>query len=349
MSKKVTLLALVGSVVGIALLAGLASPNAPVSKEVAPVAPAVPEVKAVVPTTPAMKKIKIGVSVPAADHGWTAGVGYWAKKAMELYPDIEWVYSTAGTPDKQIADVEAMLTKGIDGLVILATESAPLTPTAKAVHEQGVFIVNVDRGFLEPVADIFLEGDNKAFGRKSAQFVAEKMKKEGKKNLVILSGIPCTVDSDRVNAALEVFKQYPEIKILGQQPAMWNRQKGLQVMETFLTKFDKIDAVWAQDDDIMMGAIQAIKEADRSDEMWILGGAGMKEAVKMVMDKNPMVPANITYPPSMIAAGIHLAVSTLRDGKKEEIMKFMPKHMMIDVELITPENAKNYYFADSVY
>lgn len=49
---------------------------------------------------------------------------------MELYPDIEWVYSTATTPDKQIADIEAMVTKGIDGLVVLATESA-LTPTAK--------------------------------------------------------------------------------------------------------------------------------------------------------------------------------------------------------------------------
>jgi len=349
MLNNVRLLALTGSILGLALLAGLASPNTTKSKDSAADLAAVEAVNPAASTTPATKKIKIGVSVPAADHGWTAGVGYWAKKAMELYPDIEWEYSTATTPDKQIADVEAMLTKGIDGLVILATESAPLTPTAKAVHDQGVFIVNVDRGFLEPVADIFLEGDNKAFGRKSAQFVAEKMKKEGKKNLVILSGIPCTVDSDRVNAALEVFKQYPEIKVLGQQPAMWNREKGLKVMETFLTKFDKIDAVWAQDDDIMMGAIQAIKEADRTDEMWILGGAGMKEAVKMVMDKNPMVPANITYPPSMIAAGIHMAVSTLRDGKKTEIMKFMPRHMMIDVELITPENAKNYYFPDSVY
>jgi ribose transport system substrate-binding protein len=336
MSKLVSVFAVAGAVLGLSLLAGFSAPSAP-------------EAKPAESVQPAKKKIKIGVSVPAADHGWTAGVGYWAKRAMDLYPEIEWVYSTATTPDKQIADIETMVTKGIDGLVVLATESAPLTPTAKRVHEQGIFIVNVDRGFLEPVADIFLEGDNKAFGRKSAQFVAEKMKKEGRKNLVILTGIPCTVDSDRVNAALEVFKQYPEIKVLGQQPAMWNREKGLKVMENFLTKYDKIDAVWAQDDDIMMGAIQAIKEAGREKELFILGGAGMKEAVKMVMDKNPMVPGNITYPPSMIATGIHTAVSVLRDGKKDEIMKFMPKHLMIDVELITPENAKNYYFPESVY
>jgi ribose transport system substrate-binding protein len=171
----------------------------------------------------------------------------------------------------------------------------------------------------------------------------------GKGNLVILTGIPCTVDSDRVNAAMEVFKRYPEIKVLDRQPANWNRQKGLEVMENFLTKFPKIDAVWAQDDDIALGAMQAIKEAGRAKEMWVFPGAGMKDVVKMVMDKDPMVPADITYPPSMIAAGIQTAVAVLRDGNKDKVMQFMPRHLMIDVELITPANAKTYYFPESVY
>jgi ribose transport system substrate-binding protein len=295
----------------------------------------------------AAKKPRIGVSIPAADHGWTAGIGWWARRAVKLYPDVEWTIVTADGPQKQIADIETMMTRGVDGLVILATESAPLTPVAKQAHERGIFIVNVDRGFLEPVADIFLEGDNKAFGRKSAEFVAQKM--GGKGNLVILTGIPCTVDTDRVNAAKEVFDRFPDIKILDQQPAMWSRQKGLEVMETLLTKHPKIDAVWAQDDDIAMGAMQAIREKGRQNQMWIVGGAGMKEVVKMVMDKDPMVPANITYPPSMIATGIHMAATVMQGGNREKIMEFMPKHLMIDVELITPENAKQYYFPESVY
>ncbi|QOI99425.1 MAG: substrate-binding domain-containing protein [Phycisphaeraceae bacterium] len=296
------------------------------------------------------KRYKIGVSVPAADHGWTAGVGWWAKRAMELNPHVEWVYATATGPSDQIGDLDDMLTKGIDGLVILATESAPLTPAAKKVKSQGVFIVNVDRGFVEPgIADVFLEGDNKAFGRTSARFVADRMRKEGRTNLVILTGIPSTVDTDRVTAGREVFAQYPEIRILDQQPAMWNRQRGLEVMQNLLTKHEKIDAVWAQDDDIMMGAIQAVKEAGREKEMWMVGGAGMKEAVKMVMDRDPMVPANITYPPSMIAAGIQMAAGLVSSGRPGEVLRYMPKHLMIDVELITPENAKDYYFPESVY
>jgi ribose transport system substrate-binding protein len=241
-----------------------------------------------------------------------------------------------------------MVVKGLDALVVLAHNSEGLTSTAERVKDKGVFIVNVDRGFTKPIADIFLEGDNKAFGRKSAQFVAEKM--GGKGNLVILQGISgTTVNTDRVNAAMEVFKGFPEIKILDSQPADWSREKGLSVMKTFLTKHPKIDAVWAQDDDIMMGVLQAIKEAGREKEMWVLGGAGMKEAVKMLMDGDTRVPANITYPPSMVAMGVHLAVSTLRDGKQADIMKFTPRHLMIDVDLVTPANAKEYYFPDSVY
>jgi ribose transport system substrate-binding protein len=306
-----------------------------------------PAPSATASTAAAAPKIKIGVSVPAADHGWTAGVVWWAKEAMALNPDVEWLFQTAETPDKQIQDIENMMTQGVDGLVVLATESAPLTPIAKQAHENGILIVNVDRGFLEPVADIFLEGDNASFGRKSAEFIVDRL--DGKGKVVILEGIPCTVNTARVDAAMEVFNANPGIEIVGRDTGMWNRQKSLDVMQNILVQAPEIDAVWASDDDMALGAEQAIVEAGRQDEMWILGGAGMKDIVKRVMDKDPMYPADITYPPSMIATGIQMAVSVLEDGNREEIMKFMPQHLLIDVELILPENAKRHYFPDSVF
>src|SRR5688500_7045262 len=146
----------------------------------------------------------IGVSIPAADHGWTGGVVYWAEEAKKMYGDEADIrIQTAGTPQEQISQIENMLAQGVDAMVVLATESAPLTPTAKKIKERGVFLVNVDRGFLEPVADVYVAGDNAAFGRESAKYVAEKM--GGKGNLVILTGIPSTVDTARVDAAREVF------------------------------------------------------------------------------------------------------------------------------------------------
>ena len=295
-------------------------------------------------------KFKVGVSIPAADHGWTAGVVWWAKECSKLHPEIDWMIATSETPEKQIADIEAFMAKKVDALVILATESAPLTPVAEEAHNRGILIVNVDRGFLKPVADIFIEGDNASFGRKSAEFMVEKLGGKGKAkgDIFVLEGIPCTVNTARVNAAIAVFKTEPGIKIVGQQAANWNRQKALEVTETLLTKSPKVTAIWASDDDMALGAENALAEKGITG-VWILGGAGMKDIVKRVMDKDPMFPADITYPPSMIATGMELASTVLMGGQRAKKMQFMPHHLVIDVDLILPENAKDYYFPNSVY
>jgi ribose transport system substrate-binding protein len=312
------------------------------------------------------KQLKIGVSIPAADHGWTAGVGYWAETEKAKYPEVEWVYATAGEPAKQTSDIEDMMTKQIDALVVLATEPTPVRPVIEKATQRGIFVVSVDRGFDPPIADVFLEGDNKAFGRKSAEYIVDRMK--GKGRIVILRGIPSSVDADRYDSAMAVFKMHPDIHVLAAQTGMWNREKALGVMQSYLAQFPKIDCVWASDDDMALGAEKAIKEAGRSNEMWIMPGAGMKDIVKRVMDKDPIYPADITYPPAMIAAGIDIAVAKLKDGSIAAAAGKTPEHLgitreqldqaaaqqgkkkiSIDVFVITPENAMKYYFPDSVF
>jgi ribose transport system substrate-binding protein len=314
------------------------------------------------------KKIRIGVSVPAADHGWTAGVGYWAQTQMDRYPEIEWVFATAPEPGKQTSDIEDMMTKQVSGLVLLATEPNAIAPVAKKAKDRGIYLVSVDRGSdtLTPVVDVFLEGDNKAFGRKSAEYMVERLKGKGK--IVILRGIPSSVDTDRYEAARQVFDASKGIQVLSAQPGKWSQQTALEVMQSYLASYPQIDAVWASDDDMALGAEKAIKEAGRMNQMWILGGAGMKDIVKRVMDKDPIYPADITYPPAMIAAGIDVAVAQLKDGSVAAAAGKTPEHVgitkeqleqaaaqqgqkkiTIDVFLITPENASKYYFPESVY
>lgn len=293
------------------------------------------------------KRLKIGVSIPAADHGWTAGVKYWADQATKLHPEIDWTIETADTPADQVNDLETLMSSGVDGLVVLATESAAITPTAKEIKDRGIFLVNVDRGFTEPYADIFLEGDNVAFGRKSAIYMAQKLNNSGK--IIILEGIPSTVNTARVTAFREEMKNHPGVQILDSQSGQWNREKAANVTQAMLAKYPQIDAIWASDDDMALGAQQAVKEAGRQDKIWMLGGAGMKEIVKGVMDGDKQIPADITYPPSMIATGIELAATSLQNGNLDKKKQYMPRHIVLDVDLVTPENAKQYYFPDSVY
>ncbi len=292
------------------------------------------------------KRFKVGVSIPAADHGWTAGLKYWAVQATKDYPEIEWIVQDAKEPGEQISALENMEAQGVDAVVVVATESVPLTPIAEKLHNAGILIVNVSGGFAKPVADVFIEGDNKAFGRKSAEFMARKLGGKGK--IAILEGIPMSVNTDRVTAAMEVFKANPGIQVVARDTGMWNREKAEKVMENMLVQNPHIDAVWAADDDMALGAEAALKAANRDKNIWILGGGGMKDIVKRVMDKDPLYPGDITYPPSMIGFGIQTAAGMLHAGK-DNAKRYVPRHVVMDLDLVTPDNAKDFYFPDSVY
>ena len=300
----------------------------------------------------AADKIKIGVSIPSADHGWTGGIVWWSNKAIADWkkadPDIEFFLVTADAPAKQVGDVEDLMVKGIDALVILPHDSAPLTPIVAEVNSKGVYTVVIDRGLTKDAQDVYIAGNNPGLGKVSAEWMAKELKGKGK--IVVLEGIPCVINTERVEAFNKVMEKYSGIEILDSQPAYWSTQKGLEIMENYLQKYNNIDAVWAQDDDVLKGVLQAYKESGRSDIKTFLGGAGSKDVVKMIMDGNKLVRADVTYPPSMAATAISLAVQGLRNKPLSGFYQNkIPSKIVLAAELITPENAKDYYQPDSIY
>lgn len=299
----------------------------------------------------AKDKVKVGVSIPTADHGWTGGINWWAKKAIADWkakdPNVEFVLVTAENPQKQVNDVEALMQQGIDALVILAHDSAPLTPVVKKAYDKGIYVVSVDRGLTEKAENVYVAGDNPGLGAQSAEWLGKAL--GGKGDIVVLEGIPCVINTERVEAFKAVLaKKYPGVKILESQPAMWDTQKGLQIMETYLQKYKKIDAVWAQDDDVLIGVLKAYQESKRKDIKLMLGGAGSKIMIKKVMDGDPLVQADVTYPPNMIATGITIGV---HGAKGTAIPGFYqsPGKVVVNADLITKANAKNYYVPESVF
>jgi ribose transport system substrate-binding protein len=195
---------------------------------------------------------------------------------------------------------------------------------------------------------VYVAGDNPGLGRVSAEWMAKEMDSKGK--MVVLEGIPCVINTERVEAFKEVMKKFPGIEIMDSQPAYWSTQKGLEIMENYLQKYDQIDAVWAQDDDVLKGVLQAYKESGRDDVKLFLGGAGSKDIVKMVMDGDELVRADVTYPPSMVATAISLAVKGIRSTPLDGFYQMkIPSKVILASELIVPENAKDYYYPDSVF
>ncbi len=294
----------------------------------------------------APEKIKIGVSIPSADHGWTGGVVWWAEQAKKdvetKNPGVEVILSTARDSAEQVNKIENLIVQGVKAVVVLPQEPAPLTGVCEQLKKKGIYLVVVDRGLQKNIQDLLVVGDNREFGRRCAEEMAKRL--GGKGEILIMEGIPCEVNSMRVNAFREVMKNYPQITILESQSASWNTEKGLKLMENFLQKYRKIDAVWAGDDDVLIGALKAYEESKRKDIRFFIGGGGSKTIVKKVLDKHPLVPVNVTYPPRMIAYGIEYAVAAVK-GKpltKESLI-------VVPAEVITPQNAKFFYYPNSIY
>ncbi|MFV0332752.1 MAG: ABC transporter substrate-binding protein [Tropicimonas sp.] len=288
----------------------------------------------------------IGVSIPAATHGWAGGMNFHAQEAIkrleEVYPQLDFVLSTASDPSKQVNDIEDMLaTRNISALVVLPFESEPLTAPVQAVSQAGAWVTVVDRGLaVDGIEDLYVAGDNPGFGRVSGAYMAEKLPDGGK--IVVLRGIPTTIDNERV----EGFQQAIEgsgIEIIGMEHGNWNRDDSFNVMQDFLSKYDRIDAVWASDDDMAVGVLAAIDASGREDVQFVLGGAGMKEMVKRVMDEDTMIPADVTYPPAMIATAIELTAVGMTSSAP------VSGTFTIGSVLITPENAEQFYYPDSPF
>lgn len=292
------------------------------------------------------RAIKIGVSIPAATHGWTGGLNYHAKleidRLTKQYPNLDIILQTASNATEQANDIEDMNTAHkLDALVVLPFQSAPLTAPVKDIADQGIYVTVVDRGLsAEGIEDFHIAGDNPALGREAALYINSRLPDGGK--VVVMRGLPTEIDNERVEGFETALNG--NIEILEKKHSNWNRDDGFAVMQDYLQRFPKIDAVWTQDDDTTLGVMDAARQAGRESEFFIVGGGGMKQIVKMVMDgSREDVPVTVSYPPSMIATAIELTA--------EHFVNKIPLdgRYILRTTLITKDNADRFYFPDSPY
>jgi ribose transport system substrate-binding protein len=292
------------------------------------------------------KSYVIGVAIPSATHGFMGGLNFHARDTIKrleaMYPQLSFVLATSGNAGKMVNDIEDMVaTRNIDALVVLPFESEPLTSPVQAVAEAGIWVTVVDRGLSAPgIENLYVAGDNTGFGRMAGEYFRDNLK-SGQK-IVVLRGIPTTLDNERVEAFTAAIEG-SGIEVLDMQHGNWNRDDAFNVMQDYLSKYSQIDAVWASDDDMAIGVMEAINQAGRKDEMWIVGGAGMKQIIKRIMDGDPQLPVNISYPPAQISTAIELTALGLVSSTP------ISGRFIIGSALITPENAAKFYYPDSPF
>jgi galactofuranose transport system substrate-binding protein len=210
------------------------------------------------------KPLVIGFSQIGAESAWrTAETESIKSEAEKLGIDLK--FSDAQQKqENQIKAIKGFIAQGVDGIILAPVVETGWEEVLIEAKEANIPVVLVDRGIKvtdDSLYTTLIASDFVFEGQEAAKWLAEKM--DGKANIVELQGTPGAAPAiDRKAGFEEVIEDYPDMKIIKSQTGDFTRAKGKEVMEAFLkAEGENIDAVYAHNDDMALGAIQAIEEA----------------------------------------------------------------------------------------
>jgi ribose transport system substrate-binding protein len=289
------------------------------------------------------KTITVGFAGPQADHGWLNAINENAKKEAAKYPDVQ-LKITEGSNDaaQQSSQIQTLINQKVDVLIILPADGKQMTPTGKKAMDAGIPVINLDRVFDTAQAyRTWIGGDNYRMGLNAGNYIGQKL--GGKGTVVELAGIDTLpLTQDRTRGFDDALKNFPGIKKVGRAAAEFNVQTGQARMSELLSAHPKFDALWNHDDDQGIGALQAIKQAGRTDFLMV-GGAGSKNAMDAIKADNSVLKATVLYPPTMSASAIRLArllgqAKSMSDLAEKEV----PASVTLFSAVVTKENVDSY-------
>jgi len=242
------------------------------------------------------------------------------KKAKELGYELI-VVDSQDDAAKERSNVEDLIQKGVGAVIVNPTDSDAVGNAIKVANESKVPVITVDRQANKGDVVCHIASDNVKGGKVAAEFILEKL--GGKANIVEIQGQPGTSAArDRGKGFHEGVDNKAGVKVVASQPADFNRQKGLTVMENIIQATPKFDAVFAHNDEMALGAAKALK----GKKTIIVGFDGNDEAKKAV--ENGEITATVAQQPDLMGTtAVENAVKVLKGEKVE-------KEVPVDLKLI---------------
>jgi ribose transport system substrate-binding protein len=218
----------------------------------------------------------------------------------------------AGHDDaKQIADIQDLVSRGVDLLIVSANTEKAIDPAVSRAMKQGIPVVMVDRRVSSDNFVTFVTASDQMEGRLWAQWLVEKLHEKG--NIIMLGGQAGSSPNEaRVRAGMQVFSQYPDIKILDTVYSDWSPVKGKEVMRAVIGKYGKqIDAVFSTHGLQTPGSIEAFVEAGyQAGEIPPHTSADVNGALQMAL-KYKVPDLEVGYPPAMGGQSMEVALKVL--------------------------------------
>ena len=218
-------------------------------------------------TAPEMQeKYTIGVSLQGSNNTWAAASYAHFKYGFEEHQDqIENIYYAECGYDsqKQISDIEDLLTKNVDVLLIQSTSETALVGVIQKAKDQGVKVVVYGGSVGTDVYDAYIDRDHGITGATYAQYVVDRI--DGKGNVVVIMGYPGSGYSNAVLGGVDsVLGKYPDVKVLGYEYAEYTPALSKQIIEAYFAKGDQIDGVIVDGGLMGFGVLEAFTDAGKT-------------------------------------------------------------------------------------
>jgi ribose transport system substrate-binding protein len=256
----------------------------------------------------------IGFSNAGLGDSWRVVMLHSLETAAAAHKDVikQLIITDAGHDDaKQVSDIQDLMSRQVDLLIISANTEQAVDPAVTRAMERGIPVVMVDRRVSSDNFVTFVTASDTMMGRLFAQWIVEKL--NGKGNVIMLGGQAGSSPNEiRTRAAMQVFNQYPEIKILDTVYSDWSPVKGKQVMQAAIAKYGhSINAVWSAHGLQTPGSIEAFLDAGfKPGEIPPHTNSDVNGGMQMALKYHvPML--EVGYPPAMGGTAVEVALKVL--------------------------------------
>lgn len=243
------------------------------------------------------------------------------------------VVDSQDDPSREASNIQDLIQRGVDALLINPTDSDAVVPSVQRANDAGIPVFTIDRGANGGEVVSHIASDNVAGGEMAAEYLIEAIGGSGQ--VVELQGIPGTSAArDRGEGFNNVVGANDDVEVIARQTANFNRTEGLNVFQNILQAETNIDGVFAHNDGMVLGAIQAAESAGRADDIVFVGFDAIADAVQAIQDGR--LAATVAQQPARIGGlGVETALSHMQG---ESVEDFIP----VPLALVTSENASEF-------
>jgi len=272
------------------------------------------------------QKITIGVSLAQDDNPFYIAMLRGIRARAE---ELGWDVATVSANEdklKQINGVQDLIARGVKGILISPIDAVGVNAAYDAAAAAKIPIVSVARGSASPNQTIHVAMDEKQIGRDLAEWTAERLNEKGKVALLMgPSGAPTFKNLG--DGYAEVMARHPDISIVFRADGPLTRERGVKQAEDVLVANADLAAIYAANDDVALGAMQAVNAADRKGKTLVTGMNGVPPALRAVKEQNLAMTVELN-PVEWGRLGVDVLATFLK-GDKVEPRVFI-KHIIID-------------------